>query len=162
MSLKYACMIAISLFLAAPGTVRAQVAEVPDAESNGDFNTAIVQGNRGFYTNDRWVVVAKSREDYLNCRESPNGEVHSLILPGAVITAAFGCPGYLNNGLAANYANDAIVTHNGSPWLRVMAQDVPLVFPVGQRDSTSPGECHVRASLQYITPVNNEAEAVFQ
>lgn len=162
MSLKYALPLSISLLLAAVGTAQAQVAEVPDADSNGDFNTAIVRGNRGFYTNDRWVVVAKSSDDYLNCRESPDGEVYAQILPGAVVNAVFGGPVNLNNGLEANYANDAIAMQNGRSWLRIEMPDFPLAGRVTPQSATSLEACYVRANLQYITPMNMEAEAVFQ
>lgn len=158
MRINYAWVIATSLFLAAAGTAHAQVSEVPEADNNGDFNTAIIQGNRGFYTNDWWVVVANSREDFLNCRDSPNGEIQQSIIPGAVVTAAFKGPVNLNNGQDANYDNDAIVMHSGRPWLRVVEYEHG--WHPG-RNFTPVGECYVRANLQYITPINRDASGVF-
>ncbi|MEO1348000.1 MAG: hypothetical protein AAFW84_04255 [Cyanobacteria bacterium J06635_15] len=160
MNLKYAFTIATSLFLASTGTVQAQVAEVPNADSNGDFNTAIVQGPpRGFYANNWWVIVANSSGESLNCRDSPNGEIRNSFITGAILTAAFGGPVTSDDG-RANYDNDAIVMHNGLPWLRVFQYGRGSWHP--GLNSSPEGECYVRANLQYITPVNKEAGGIVQ
>ena len=69
----------------------AQVAEVPNPDSNGDFRSAFQRGNRGFYTISKWLVVqpmGSGVEDYaLNCRYTPNGQIRSRIQRGAIITA---------------------------------------------------------------------------
>ena len=157
MNLKYVGAIATTLLLTMVGAAKAQVSEVPEPDSSGNFNTAIVRGNRGFYGNEQWVVVTQSQSDYLNCRSIPNGEILAQALPGAVLRAAFAGSVNLNNGQNANYANDAIVMSNGRPWLKVTVQDSPLLFPVRQQNAASIEECYVRANLQYITPMNNEA-----
>lgn len=118
-------------------TAIAQVAEVPRPNANGDYRTAMVQGNRGMYPNRKWLVTDSSD---LNCRVSPNGVVRSQIVPGAIVTAQFA-------------QGDAIVLQNGSPWLRVRGTDA-LAFPVrGQ----SLGTCFVRANVRYVAPINEDA-----
>ncbi len=79
---------------------------------------------------------------------------------GAIVTAAFKGPVNLDNGMRANYANDAIVMHNGRPWLRVVKYK-GNDWNSG-RDSTLVGECYVRANLQYITPINLDARGIVQ
>lgn len=111
---------------------QAQVAEVPKPNGKGDFTTAKVLGNRGYYENKKWLVV--DFKPALNCRVTPNGAVKSVLLPGSVVSAVF------------SGGNDAVVLHQGSPWLRVNAQQ-PL-------RSGTPGTCFVRANLQYIAPIS--------
>jgi len=135
----------------------AQVAEVPAPDSEGDFNSAILRGNRGFYANKRWVVMADPDGDYLNCRYTPNGEIRAEIVPGAILMAEFGGPVNLDNGLRANYDNDAIEMYQGSPWLRVIGQDDTLMIPAERGSRNALGTCYVRANQRYITPLNNEA-----
>ncbi|MFQ3615720.1 MAG: hypothetical protein SNJ57_11340 [Cyanobacteriota bacterium] len=117
----------------------AQMAEVPMPNRNGDYTTAVMQGNRGNYYNRRWLVVDPD-PTYLNCRISPNGVVRSRIAPGALLTAEF-------------VRNEAIVFQNGSPWLRVRGNDALTFAQPGQ----TLGTCYVRANRQYIAPVNEDA-----
>lgn len=135
----------------------AQVSEVPAPDSEGDFNTAIVRGNRGFYVNQRWVVVPGTRRDALNCRYTPNGEIRSQIIPGAILTAQFGGPVNLDGGQSPNTENDAIEMYQGSPWLKITGVADTLLYPADRTNVDSLGPCYVRANLRYITPLNNEA-----
>ena len=59
------------------GKAIAQAAEVPNPDINGDFHTAFQQGNRGYYSIEKWLVVQPMRSgDYdLNCRYTPNGQL---------------------------------------------------------------------------------------
>lgn len=114
----------------------AQMAEVPQANAQGDFMTAKVQGNRGLYNNEKWLVVDP---ESLNCRNTPNGTVKVKLEPGAIITAIFS-----NNG-----KGDAITLKNGQPWLKV-----ENIHPAGTRFNS--GICYVRANLKYIAPINQD------
>lgn len=114
----------------------AQMAEVPQVNDQGDFMTAKVQGNRGLYNNEKWLVVDPGS---LNCRNTPNGTVKFKLEPGAIVTAIFS-----NNG-----RGDAITLKNGQPWLKV-----ENVHPVGLRFNS--GICYVRANIKYIAPINQD------
>ena len=119
--------------LTAP-SAQAQVAEVPRPNAKGDFTTAKVMGNRGYYQSTKWLVV-----DYkpaLNCRTTPNGSVRAVLMPGSVITAVF------------SGKEDAVVFHQGNPWLKVNAK-----FPLM---SGTPGVCYVRSNLQYVAPISED------
>lgn len=128
-----------ALVMGAAAPAIAQMAEVPTPNRNGDYTTAVMQGNRGNYYNRRWLVVDPD-PTYLNCRISPNGAVRSRIAPGAILTAEF-------------VRNEAIVFQDGSPWLRVRGTDALTFVQRGQ----SLGTCYVRANRQYIAPVNEDA-----
>lgn len=115
----------------------AQTASVPTPDQDGDFTTALQPGNRGnVYQTRKWLVVDPD-PTYLNCRTTPNGPIRSRVAPGAILTAVF------------SDAGDAIISHNGSYWLRVSGTD-PLT--VGD-----PGVCYVRANLRYIAPISEDA-----
>lgn len=149
------------LLLNIPSQALAQVAEVPRPDSNGDFTTAFVQGNLGYYANKQWLVVAQSgdpRDGFLNCRYAPNGEIRSRVPSGAIVEAVFlGEFGEPNppRMLELNPANDAIILEDGAPWLRVRGTS-GLFYPARAGDWESLGECYVRANWQYIAPVNND------
>jgi len=123
--------IALAIPFAAPS--RAQVADVPVANQAGNFTTARVQGNRGYYRNTHWLVVDPSRS--LNCRATPNGKVTTRLSSGWIVTAVF----------PDNKDGDAIVVEAKKPWLKVMAID-----PSGGKLPA----CWVRANRRYIAPVN--------
>jgi hypothetical protein len=112
----------------------AQVAEVPVANQAGDYRTARVLGNRGYYRNTRWLVVDPSRS--LNCRATPNGEIKARLSSGWIVTAAF----------PANKDGDAIVMSQNVPWLRIIPTDPIRV------DKMPP--CLVRANSRYIAPIS--------
>ncbi|MBL1177810.1 hypothetical protein [Pantanalinema sp. GBBB05] len=115
---------------------QAQVAEVPTASQKGDFATARVLGNRGYFQNTKWLIVETDRG--LNCRTTPNGAVKSVLMPGSIVTAVFSSP-----------SQDAVVFSQGNPWLRVN----PLVPDYG---SGTPGVCYVRANIRYIAPISQD------
>lgn len=119
----------------------AQMAEVPQANSKGDFVTAKVQGNRGLYNNIYWLVVDP---ESLNCRNTPEGTIKAKLVSGAIINALFS-----NNG-----KGDAIVLKNGQPWLKVES-----IHPAGPRFNS--GVCYVRANLKYIAPINADYLELF-
>jgi hypothetical protein len=119
----------------------AQVASVPAPNPDGDFTTALQPGNRGNVSQTRKWLVVDPDPTYLNCRTTPNGEIRSRIAPGAILTAVF--------SEADSTAGDAIVSQNGTYWLRVTGTD-PLT--VG-----TPGICYVRANRRYIAPINEDA-----
>lgn len=119
----------------------AQMAEVPQANSKGDFVSAKVQGNRGLYNNIYWLVVDP---ESLNCRNTPEGTIKAKLDSGAIINALFS-----NNG-----KGDAIVLKNGQPWLKVES-----IHPAGPRFNS--GVCYVRANLKYIAPINADYLELF-
>jgi hypothetical protein len=109
----------------------AQTARTPDPDANGNYTTAVLQGNRGnTYPNKKWLVVDPD-PTYLNCRVRPNGEVRSRIPPG-----------------------EAIVNQDGSFWLRIGGTDPLIIPPIG---GGSLGTCFVRANRQFIAPINGES-----
>lgn len=116
--------------------VQAQVSEVPTASRQGDFTTAKVLGNRGFYQNTKWLVVDTERG--LNCRTAPNGTVKSVLMPGSIVTAVF-----------SSQSQDAVVFSQGNPWLRVNPK-------VPDYASGTPGVCYVRANVRYIAPISQD------
>lgn len=126
---------AIATLMAIGQPTVAQVAEVPKPTKQGDFRTAKVMGNRGYYANTSWLVVDQTP---LNCRVSPNGKVQSTLMPGAVIKAVF-----------TGQNKEAIVLQQGSPWLRV-APKAPNMM------SGQPGTCYVRANLRYVAPISED------
>lgn len=138
----------------------AQTAQAAPADSNGDFNTAIMSGNIGnFYPTSRWLVMPQGSLS-LNCRESPNGRVVSRLMPGSVVQAKFNGPLQLGGrGSAINTEADAIDLSIGKPWLRITGTgDFVLPISRDQPGETQIGECYVRANLQYIAPISEDVE----
>jgi len=123
----------IALAIAVSSPAQAQVADVPTVNSKGDFTTARVLGNRGYYRNTHWLVVDASGS--LNCRVTPNGAVKTKIYTGWVVAASF-----------PSKDADAVVTHQGSPWLRVVPQE-----PFGRTPQTP---CFVRANNRFVAPIS--------
>ncbi|NET31764.1 MAG: hypothetical protein F6K19_07145 [Cyanothece sp. SIO1E1] len=53
--------ITTSILALLPSIAIAQVADVPQPNRSGDYTTAFVLGNRGYYTNPKWLVVDPDR-----------------------------------------------------------------------------------------------------
>lgn len=123
--------LAIGAICLTPKAAHAQAAEVPKPDAKGDFRTARVLGNRGYYPNTYWLVTDVNR---LNCRTAPNGAMSLRLEPGEVVTAVF------------PNKQDAIVLDKGTPWLRIKP------IPALPRRASNP--CFVRANLRYIAPIN--------
>lgn len=140
----------------------AQVAETPNPETNGDFNTAILSGNMGnYYANNQWLVMPQADTGVLNCRQSPNGPVVARIAEGAIVQAIFDGPLQTGDrGTPLNSEADAIDLSTGKPWLHVDSTGYLFFPPVGGSNSQSTS-CYVRANLQYIAPINAEANIAF-
>jgi hypothetical protein len=144
------------------GKAIAQAAEVPNPDLNGDFRTAFQQGNRGYYRIEKWLVVQPMTSgDYeLNCRYTPNGQLRSRILRGAILTAVFHGTANKRSANLPDPATDAIAfDSDGSPWLRVKGSQNELAYPVRPLTFDDLGECYVRANLKYIAPINPDAIA---
>ena len=140
------------------GKAIAQAADVPNSDMNGDFRTAFQLGNRGYYSIEKWLVVQPMTSgDYdLNCRYTPNGQLRSRILRGAILTAVF--QGNKRQPNLPNPADDAIAfDSDGLPWLRVKGLRDELAYPVRPLTFDELGECYVRANLKYIAPINPDA-----
>jgi hypothetical protein len=140
----------------------AQSADVPKPDLSGDFSSIFLQGNRGFYAIQKWLVIqsveSEINGDVVNCRYTPNGEIRSRIQRGAILTAVFN---QTANGRVPNphtTADDAIILDSsGSPWLRVIGTREELAYPVKPLTFNDLGECYVRANLRYIAPINPDA-----
>jgi hypothetical protein len=153
--------IAVS-WLGLSSIAQAQMSEVPSPNGNGDFTTALVLGNRGYYTNNVWLVVkpanSKKPSEYgITCHDAPDGAVRSLIVPGAMVTAMFRGPANLPGFKGPNLAGDAIVAESGRYWLRVRGTQDELAYPAPNRRWDELGECYVRANVQMIAPVTSDA-----
>jgi hypothetical protein len=144
------------------GKAIAQAAEVPNPDINGDFRTAFQQGNRGYYSIEKWLVVQPMTSgDYeLNCRYTPNGQIRSRILRGAILTAVFHGAANKRSPNLPDPATDAIAfDSDGLPWLRVKGLRDELAYPFRPLTFDDLGECYVRANLKYIAPINPDAIA---
>jgi hypothetical protein len=140
----------------------AQVADVPNPNRNGDYTTAFLPGNRGHYPIRNWLVVEvdpTNQNAELNCRNTPNGRIRSRIPRGAILQSAFRGPANESGRTTPNPDNDAIVMHQGLPWLRIRGTKDEMAFPEN-RDWKTLGECYVRANLQYIAPINPDAKLI--
>jgi hypothetical protein len=140
----------------------AQAADVPKPKLNGDFNSIFLQGNRGFYAVEKWLVIqsveSEVKGEILNCRYTPNGEIRSQIQRGAILTAVFNKTDKGRVPTPHTASDDAIVLDsNGSSWLRVIGTRDELAYPVRPLTSDGLGECYVRANLKYIAPINPDA-----
>ncbi len=143
-------------------TAIAQVADVPNPDSNGDFKSAFQRGNRGFYVISKWLVVqpmgSAIEDDALNCRYTPNGQIRSRIQRGAIVTAVFKGNPNLRSAEPPDPSNDAIAFDSDeSPWLRVKGLQNELAYPAKPASFDQLGECYVRANLKYIAPINPDA-----
>ncbi|MDV3352678.1 hypothetical protein D0962_24305 [Leptolyngbyaceae cyanobacterium CCMR0082] len=121
---------------------QAQMSDVPRFDTNGDFFSARVQGNRGMYPHWQWVVVETDNLG-LNCR-SDNGDVIVVLAYGAVVDSVF-------------EGDDAISLVNGQPWLKVNA-DLRDVQRRVVDDFAVAYTCYVRANNQYIVPLNPDTQ----
>ena len=144
------------------GKAIAQEADVPKPNGNGDFNSIFLQGNRGFYAVQKWLIIqsveSEANGGTVNCRYTPNGEIRSRIQRGAILTAVFNKTAMGRVPNPHTSADDAIVLDSsGSPWLRVIGTREELAYPVKPLIFYDLGECYVRANLKYIAPINPDA-----
>lgn len=121
---------------------QAQMSDVPSFDANGDFRSARVLGNRGYYSQWQWLVV-ETDETGLNCRNA-NGTVVLTLAYGAIVDAVF------DNG-------DAIQLINGQSWLNVNVSAMDLRRQVAD-DFAVIQTCYVRANNQYIAPLNPDTQ----
>lgn len=155
-------LIAVALLSLFPAAGMAQMSDVPIPNGNGDFTTALVLGNRGYYTNNKWLVIKpanpKQPKEYgITCHDTPNGPVRSRIVPGAIMTAVFRGAANLPGYTGPNLASDAIVQFQNSTWLRVRGSQAELAYPEPGRRWEELGECYVRANIKYIAPITADA-----
>ena len=140
----------------------AQEADVPKPNGNGDFSSIFLQGNRGFYAVQKWLIIqsveSEANGGTVNCRYTPNGEIRSRIQRGAILTAVFNKTAMGRVPNPHTSADDAIVLDSsGYPWLRVIGTREELAYPVRPLTFYDLGECYVRANLKYIAPINPDA-----
>jgi hypothetical protein len=152
----------ISSLFVLEGKAIAQEADVPKPNGNGDFNSIFLQGNRGFYAVQKWLIIqsveSEANGGTVNCRYTPNGKIRSRIQRGAILTAVFNKTAMGRVPNPHTSADDAIVLDSsGSPWLRVIGTREELAYPVKPLIFYDLGECYVRANLEYIAPINPDA-----
>jgi hypothetical protein len=152
----------ISSLFVLEGKAIAQEADVPKPNGNGDFNSIFLQGNRGFYAVQKWLIIqsveSEANGGTVNCRYTPNGKIRSRIQRGAILTAVFNKTAMGRVPNPHTSADDAIVLDSsGSPWLRVIGTREELAYPVKPLIFYDLGECYVRANLKYIAPINPDA-----
>ncbi|MDJ0713938.1 MAG: hypothetical protein QNJ54_06935 [Prochloraceae cyanobacterium] len=124
--------------------VQAQMADVPNFDSFGNFRSAFVMGNAGRYQHRQWLVVDTDSAG-LNCRDSRNNVILTLSY-GSVIDSVFDRP-----------RSDAITVRSGQPWLKA---EVSLL-DVQRRITDEIAEtyiCYVRANTKYIAPINLDSQ----
>lgn len=124
----------------------AQVADVPRADSQGEYTTGIMPGNRGEYTQLTWVNVDK--DYHLNCRDQ-RGTIVSVFAQGWLMEAA------ALRGQEVIFSIDTEIMNEisgGGKWLRVKTS------PIFSRGNPQTAEyCYVRAHEKYIRPVNMDS-----
>ncbi|PZO36156.1 MAG: hypothetical protein DCF19_22270 [Pseudanabaena frigida] len=140
----------------------AQSANVPKPDLSGDFSSIFLQGNRGFYAVQKWLIIqsveSEANGGTVNCRYTPNGEIRSRIQRGAILTAVFNKTAMGRVPNPHTSADDAIsLDSRGFPWLRVIGTREELAYPVKPLTFYDLGECYVRANLKYIAPINPDA-----
>lgn len=120
----------------------AQVADVTNANGDGDFLTTRIAGHRGPYPQRQWVVVDQDPGG-LNCWDA-KGHVVATLAYGAVV----------DSDLQGD-DGEAILIVAGRPWLRLIAHPFdlrkdlrPEVLRLG------PLVCRVRANAGYVAPLN--------
>ena len=124
------------------GSARAQLADVPPANRQGDFYSTRLQGHRDVYSQRQWLVVTRDPEG-LNCRD-PQGRVVAVLAYGSVVDSDLSKAG-----------GEGIVRVTGHPWLRLIVHPFDLL-----RDWRPPQEqnrvlaCQVRANAAYVAPLN--------
>ncbi|MBT9315672.1 hypothetical protein [Leptothoe spongobia] len=121
---------------------QAQMSDVPAFDTDGDFHSARVRGNRGYYSHRQWLVVEPDVEG-LNCRNE-NGTVVLTLAYGAIVDSVF------DNG-------DAIRSINGQPWLKVNVSAMDLRRQVAD-DFAVVQTCYVRSNNQHIAPLNPDTQ----
>ena len=140
-------LIALATALLPWGSVRAQIADVPLANANGDFLSSRLPGNRTAYPQRQWLVVDRDPAG-LNCRDS-RGQVLASLSYGAVVDSDLKGDG-----------TEAIVVIAGRPWLQLLAHPFDLrqdLRPQGQR--LRPVACRVQANAALIAPLNPDTLA---
>ena len=139
---SYLPLIALATALLPWSSARAQIADVPLANANGDFISSRLPGNRSAYPQRQWLVVERDPAG-LNCRDQ-GGQVLALLAYGAVVDSDLKGDG-----------TEAIVVMAGRPWLQLLAHPFDLrqdLRPQGQR--LYPVACRVRAHAALLAPIN--------
>lgn len=131
----------LSFWLA--GSVQAQMRDVPSFDHDGNFWSAIVEGNRGVYPQVQWLVVDTDPVG-LNCRDE-NGSVVRTLRYGSVMDAVFD-----------DEAGHAIALKKDGPWLRVKVSTLDVSTQVTD-EIAEMYTCYVRANTRYIAPINPDS-----
>ena len=127
--------------------VQAQRADVPHMDVNGDFQTTLVQGNRGYYQQIFWLVVDRDPAG-LNCRPINGGEPLVKLDYGGILMTQ-----------VKSVETNAISLREGLPWLEVTLNRLssPQLDLRQGDDRRGPYHCQVRASADLIAPINPSA-----
>ncbi|OLP16791.1 hypothetical protein BST81_19035 [Leptolyngbya sp. 'hensonii'] len=150
---KQALWTLAALILAMPVLpVSAQIADVSQPDGNGNFKTARILGNRGYYLQRKWLIVEPDKAG-VNCRNK-QGKVLVRIAYGAVVDSVVIQTNAVmpRPPLKANW--DAIEVLDGKPWVYVRVNLLDVQQTLGNRQNTY--TCYVRAHRQYIAPINED------
>jgi len=90
-------LVALATALLPWTSVRAQIADVPLANANGDFISSRLPGNRTAYPQRQWLVVDRDPAG-LNCRDE-RGQVVALLAYGAVVDSDLKADGTCHGSL---------------------------------------------------------------
>ncbi len=121
------------------GLAFAQAWTVPTPNTQGDFVSGFVRGNRGFLAQTQWVVTDSDRNG-LNCRDG-GGKVVGRYFPGQVMQASYLC----------DSSSDAILRDRvlgGEYWL--------LIHNTQPTTASAPSRCSVRANVRYVAPLSED------
>ena len=127
--------------------IQAQWADVPHMDANGDFQTTLVQGNRGYYQQIFWLVVDRDPAG-LNCRPIHGGEPLVKLDYGGILMTQ-----------VKSAETNAISLREGLPWLKVTLTRLasPQLDLRKGAERRGPYHCQVRASADLIAPINSSA-----
>ena len=139
-SILFGCVVGLLALIVRADVAWSQAADVPEFDTNGNFRSARVQGNRGFYPHEQWLIVDRDPEG-LNCRDG-SGAVALTLYYGAVVASNF-----------EHQGDDPIDIVNGQAWLRVEANIVDVQRRITAERAAS-YICYVRANARYIAPIN--------
>lgn len=134
------CLAALAL---AGASAWAQRADVALPNRWGDFASTRIQGNRGFYPQRQWLIIARDPAG-LNCRDA-QGRVVAVLAYGSVV----------DSDLPAESHGEGIVLVAGRPWLGLSVDRFDLhqdLRPPERRNR--PLSCRVRAHTNLIAPLN--------
>ena len=130
-----------------------QAAEVPRSAANGDYQSALLPGNRGMYLQDAWLVIDQDKNG-LNCRHPDNHNVVVRKFDTGAIVKALGSFPVNFNGYFYNDAIDSNLPPSVEKWLIVSTLTTNPGSGNTPTDPQNPKVCVLRANRNFIAPIN--------